>query len=343
MDGFADSSDLAEGGALAARLERDGYLWIKGLLPRADVLRVRRRFLEGAAAAGWLRTGTAVADGVADSAKACVDPEAPFVDVLRRFYRHEDGHALKLHPNVVGLFERLFGEPVLAHPLLIPRCIFPQRPEFTTPSHQDYVHIQGTTETFTLWLPLGDCPSEMGGLAIARGSHQAGVRDFTVSNGAGAMAVVDPLEGTWVNGPLDAGDVLIFHSLTVHKGVPNRTDRLRISLDNRYQRASEPISERCLQPYAGCGTWDEIYAGWSSNDLQYYWQKHQPQIADFDMQYYEKRDQIAFDLAERGDHLARATLLRIVQRDPSQAKRERATALLAALDAGADARAPGGH
>ena len=252
--------------------------------------------------------------------------------MLRQFYRSEDGHALKLHPNIMGLFERLFGEPVLAHPLLIPRCIFPQRPEFTTPSHQDFPHIQGTTETMSLWLPLGDCPAEMGGLAIARGSHNDGVRDFTVSNGAGAMEVIDPLEGSWVAGPLEAGDVLIFHSLTVHKGLPNLTDRLRLSLDNRYQRASEPICERCLQPYAGCGTWDEIYAGWRAEELPYYWRKQAPRIAEFDMQYYEKRDQIAFDLAEHGDRTARATLLRIVQRDPSEQKRARASALLARLD-----------
>ena len=50
------------------------------------------------------------------------------------------------------------------------------------------------------------------------------------------------------------------------------------------------------------------------------------------MQYYEKRDQIAVDLAEHGDHTARATLLRIVQRDPSPQKRARASALLARLD-----------
>jgi ectoine hydroxylase-related dioxygenase (phytanoyl-CoA dioxygenase family) len=99
----------------------------------------------------------------------------------------------------------------------------------------------------SLWLPLGDCPAEMGGLAIARGSHNEGVRDFTVSNGAGAMEVIDPLEGSWVTVPLEAGDVLIFHSLTVHKGLPNLTGRLRLSLDNRYQRASEPVCERCLQ------------------------------------------------------------------------------------------------
>jgi ectoine hydroxylase-related dioxygenase (phytanoyl-CoA dioxygenase family) len=333
LDAFVDSAHLLDdGGALADRMREDGYLCVKGLLPRGDVLRVRNRFLEAAAAAGWLQAGTPAGEAIADPAKACVDPEAPFVAVLRQFYRHEQGHALKLHPNVIGLFERLFGEPVLAHPLLIPRCIFPQRPEFTTPSHQDFPHIQGTTETMSLWLPLGDCPAEMGGLAIARGSHQDGVRDFTVSNGAGAMEVIDPLEGSWVAGPLAAGDVLIFHSLTVHKGLPNLTDRLRISLDNRYQRANEPVCERCLQPYAGCGTWDEIYAGWQAADLKYYWRKQAPKIAAFDMQYYDKRDQIAFDLAEHGDHTARATLLRIVQRDPSEQKRARASALLARLD-----------
>ncbi|MGH6919669.1 MAG: hypothetical protein ACREJ0_18410, partial [Geminicoccaceae bacterium] len=144
MQEFLDSAGIVEnGGALAERLRRDGYLCIKGLLPRADVLRVRGKFLEAANAAGWLEAGTPAGEAIADPAEACVDPEAPFVAVLRRFYRNQDGHALKLHPNVIGLFERLFDEPVLAHPLLIPRCIFPQRPEFTTPSNQDFPHIQG--------------------------------------------------------------------------------------------------------------------------------------------------------------------------------------------------------
>jgi hypothetical protein len=51
------------------------------------------------------------------------------------------------------------------------------------------------------------------------------------------------------------------------------------------------------------------------------------------MQYYERRDALALELAGRGDRLATAVLLRIVQRDPSAAKRERASALLAALEA----------
>ena len=47
MDDFLDSSSLLDDGeALAQRLDADGYLFIKGLLPRADVLRVRARFLD---------------------------------------------------------------------------------------------------------------------------------------------------------------------------------------------------------------------------------------------------------------------------------------------------------
>jgi hypothetical protein len=37
------------------------------------------------------------------------------------------------------------------------------------------------------------------------------------------------------------GDALIFPSLTVHQALPNLTqDRLRVSLDNRYQALSQP-------------------------------------------------------------------------------------------------------
>ena len=73
----------------------------------------------------------------------------------------------------------------------------------------------------------------------------------------------------------------------------------------------------------------------SRPELTYYWRATPPRVAAYDMQYYEQRDRIAFALAERGDPLATAVLMRIVQRDPSEAKRERASARLAALDAGA--------
>ena len=56
-------------------------------------------------------------------------------------------------------------------------------------------------------------------------------------------------------------------------------------------------------------------------------------VVDFDGQYNEKRDAMAFELAARGDETARAALLRIVARNPDPAEQERAAAALASLDA----------
>jgi phytanoyl-CoA dioxygenase PhyH len=335
MEPFLDSTALVgDPDALNKRLEAEGYLFIRGLLPRDAVLGVRRQCREVAAAGGWLDRAHPLDEGVAEPAAACTDPEPRYIEVFRRLYVLEALHALKHHPAIVGFFERLFGEPVLVHPLFVMRNIFPQRPESTTPAHQDYVHIQGTPRTYTTWIPLSDTPLDQGCLTVAAGSHRDGVRDFRVTNGSGGLEVVDRLAGRWRASPFGAGDVLMFHSMTVHKGLPNLTNRLRQSMDARYQRVSEPVSELSLQPYANLYTWDQVYAGWRSTELQYYWRKQPITIGAFDAQYYDKRDVIAFEMAERGDTAARASLLRIVQRDKSPAKRERAAALLAALDGG---------
>ncbi len=330
---FRDSTEhCREPVALAAHLAEDGYLFVRGLLPRDVVLNARRRCLEVCRAGGWLRMGTPLMEAIAEPSSACVDPEPAFLDVYKRMYVLEELHALQLRPEVIELFERLFGESVLAHPRLILRSIFPGHATYKTPPHQDFPHIQGTTETFSVWLPLSDCPIEMGGLTVAEGSHRAGVRPFKLTNGAGGMEVTDPLTRCWRASDVAAGDALIFHSMTVHKALLNRSARIRQSIDGRYQRASEPIVADSLGPYAGMGTWEDIYGGWRSSTHQYYWRALGPRVVDYDTRYYDERDAMAFDLAERGDPTARATLLRIIQRDAHAGKRDRASALLARLE-----------
>jgi ectoine hydroxylase-related dioxygenase (phytanoyl-CoA dioxygenase family) len=80
--------------------------------------------------------------------------------------------------------------------------------------HQDYPNVQGTAEVYTAWAPLIDCPPEVGGLQVARGSHRLGVLEFGIGNGAGGIEILDSLEGCWTGGPMRVGDVLVFHSLT---------------------------------------------------------------------------------------------------------------------------------
>ncbi len=181
----------------------------------------------------------------------------------------------------------------------------------------------------------------MGGLQVAAGSHRRGVWPFRVSSGAGAMEVCDPLDGRWVGGDFAAGDLLVFHSMTVHKGLPNLSRRLRQSVDTRYQCADAPVVARSLEPYAGMGDWEDIYTGWPDDSPRYYWREQTLTFSDFDWSYYDRRDRMAFAQAEAGDRTTRASLLRIVQRDPNPDKRAKAARLVAAFDApkGADAAA----
>lgn len=52
---------------------------------------------------------------------------------------------------------------------------------------------------------------------------------------------------------------------------------------------------------------------------------------DYDMKYFNQRDEVAFALAEAGDASSPQALLRITQNDPDAAKRERAMGLLKRL------------
>ncbi|MCX7381385.1 MAG: phytanoyl-CoA dioxygenase family protein, partial [Alphaproteobacteria bacterium] len=204
--------------------------------------------------------------------------------------------------------------------------------DFTTGVHQDRVHIGGDT-SYALWMPLGDCPREKGALAVAAGSHTQGILDTRVGSGAGGMDIAVPIPGRWVTGAFKAGDALIFQDITVHKALPNRTREIRMSFDARFQPLSRPVAETNLVPYAGCGTWEEVYAGWERTDGQYYWKDLPLTPVPLDRSYYDRRDAMAFEMAERGELAARDAILRIIQRDRNEAKRARAAELLERLDA----------
>ena len=261
----------------------------------------------------------------------CVDPDPTYLTTLRRINRLEDYHALKHHQVLIDLLERMLGGPILPHPRVLMRNIFPAREEFTTKAHQDFPNVQGTTEVYTAWLPLIDCPMEVGPLQIAAGSHTAGVYDFDIAGGAGGIEITDPLEGRWVSGDFAVGDVLLFHSMTVHKGVPNRSDRLRMSMDVRYQLVSEPFNIDNANPDGQPLSWDEVYADWRSDALQYYWQRLPLTLKPFDPAWFDRRDALGFALGEAGDPRARSVLQRIVARDADPEKRARAQRLLDAL------------
>ena len=323
-----DASELRE------RMDREGYLFFRELIDPASNWEVRKDVLQVLQRAGWLKEGAPLIDGIGNGRRVYVEPEPDFLEVYQEVQKMESFHRLAHSQAILDVMKKLIGEEVLPHPAKIARLMFPQNNQHSTPPHQDFVHIQGTTETYTCWMPLGDCPRELGGLNVLPRSHKQGVHDYHLSLGAGGMGVdADYLRGDWLTTDYRAGDALIVHSLTVHESLPNSTpDRMRLSADYRYQGVSEPMLDTFLMPHYST-SWDDIYPGWQSTEFQFYWQEQDVQFGERDWSYYDKRDAEALELALKGDETARPALNRIIVRDTRPEKRQAAKEALRELDA----------
>jgi len=264
---------------LKNRAERDGFLFFRKLLPQDPIMELRKEALSLVQNEGLLNPDHDLIAGIADLEK-CRDFNA-FSDTClsRDAYNAVQSlplfHELAHHPKLLKVFSTLFGEKPLVHPRHIMRLVVPGKNVHPTAPHQDIVYISGTENTWTSWIPLGDCSREIGNLSILKGSHRCGVLPVHRGLGAGGLECELPenqLE--WIELDYQAGDIITFTSTTVHKSLPTqRPERVRLSLDYRYQPLSQPVHVSSLKPHMGSLSWDEIYKSWPKDDYKYYWEK----------------------------------------------------------------------
>ncbi|MBN9629160.1 MAG: phytanoyl-CoA dioxygenase family protein [Actinobacteria bacterium] len=277
--------------ALRARAQEDGYLFFRQLLPRADVMEVRRDILTTLAERAWLEPGTELMDGIVNDREINLVPEDELrVDIgisaegYSAVQKVHSMHRLPHHPRLIQLFRTLFDESVFVHPRHIIRVATSHRALRPTPPHQDFPLIQGSQNTWTVWGPLGDAPMEIGPLSVLRGSQDKGVIPLG-ELGTGGFDIGLELcagETDWLSTDFAAGDILTFPALTIHRAMTaTRRDAIRLSMDIRYQPASEPIEEQSLTNHAGVD-WDEIYRDWGQTDVQYYWNESTPRLSPWD-------------------------------------------------------------
>jgi len=104
-----------------------------------------------------------------------------------------------------------------------------------------------------MWIPLGDCPVQMGGLTYLEGSHRWARAEERAGNThpprwitANLPALADQHDARWLTADYRAGDVVVHSAYLVHAGTDNvdSAGRVRLSTDIRYQRASDPIDAR---------------------------------------------------------------------------------------------------
>jgi ectoine hydroxylase-related dioxygenase (phytanoyl-CoA dioxygenase family) len=266
------SFDITES-SLQNELSSNGYALVRDLLPRPAVSSVLGDVTKMLSAAGWLLPGSDPIERMADAGAACGDPDPIFKRIYQEVFNLESLHALPHQPALQRVMKMLVGDQVLVHPKPIGRLIFPQCERLTVHAHQDYEFMGGDPEFFTVWIPLHDCPVDVGPLRILDGSHRFGIQYHERENLHVPEIPADTTVGSeWVGGQINAGDVLIFHSLTVHAASPNLSNQLRISLDCRFQDARRVLNPANLVFGGESGkSWEKTYAGWQSDDLKFYW------------------------------------------------------------------------
>ena len=252
---FIDCTDLInDRDRLLEHSHQNGYLFFPGMLPTEPVFELRQQVLHVAEQHELLEPNAPLDAGIRRRGVFICEQDGS--ETFRRFYIDVQKlrlfHALPHHENIVDVLEVLFGDPVLIHPRHICHAIFPGEHQYTTPPHQDFHPVRGAQDTWTVWTPLGDCDAELGGLAIARGSNRRG---FLKDDGVRSWDLIgDSTE--WVSNPFKCGDVLMFHSLTIHRGRDNVTeDRIRLATSARYQSVNEPVDEDALTVHLGCAKW----------------------------------------------------------------------------------------
>jgi len=202
------------------------------------------------------------------------DEVYPKIQALESFHRffHND--------HIQALMQTVTGTEVFVYPMKMARVSTPGKIGCETPPHQDaHSHNAGPTMA-GIWVALHDVTEEMGRVKVLVGSHKRGLRPvFSTQGVGGVQCEIYPEENVWHVSDFDQGDVLIFHSCTVHKAEPNTAENaVRLSVDTRFCDHGAPVFSTNLEPHHGWRIdgldWDSIYRGWKNKDLQYYWKDY---------------------------------------------------------------------
>jgi ectoine hydroxylase-related dioxygenase (phytanoyl-CoA dioxygenase family) len=256
-------------------MESKGYVLIRELIPHDDIETVLSDVAHILAAAGWLNVQAEPSQRIAADGVSFGDPDPVFKRVYQEVFNLESFHALPHHPALQRTMKKLVGNRILVHPKPIGRLIFPKCERLVVRAHQDYEFMKGDPEFYTTWIPLHDCTPSEGPLAILEGSHRLGIQQHLRDNLHVPEIPVDTTMGKgWVSGQVNAGDVLIFHGLTIHAATPNSSDRMRLSLDYRFQDAKRLVHPANLV-FAGDSnkSWEKTYQRWQSDQFKYYWRR----------------------------------------------------------------------
>ncbi len=236
-----DTPLLSDAAALRAAAVLRGYLFFRQLVSAAALGPVRAFVRAFGAAAGWVHADDAnppwveAVPGVQLAGRGFDDPA--WIRLQQDLNRLPAFHALGEDPRVLEVLGAVYGEPARGATTHLCWIKLPGSPQHTTLPHQDRYYVPACEDLWTAWYPLVPTPFALGPLAVIAGSHRSGLWHHTH-----ALAGIDVPDGSaWDSSEVLPGDVLLFGGLTVHAGWANvSADRVRVSADVRFRRASSP-------------------------------------------------------------------------------------------------------
>ncbi|MGV1836419.1 phytanoyl-CoA dioxygenase family protein [Rhizobium rhizogenes] len=254
--------------AIRRLYEENGYVWLKGFLPRTEVIEFRGWVFAHLAKTGLIEQGTDPRHGIASAAGHEYGAADRCLMSLVRSTAYEGFCA---QPRIAYFMDEFLSGISYLHKRKIMRFT---RPGTTTatPAHYDLVYLRGgTSRVVTAWIPIGDTPIGMGGLVYLEGSHAIGLkmeREFSERNKDLSPEEQvsaynrNMTEGGWVSKDLpdmaerfntrwlaanyEAGDIMLHSPFMIHASTTNqdREQRLRLSTDIRYQNVDDEIDVR---------------------------------------------------------------------------------------------------
>jgi ectoine hydroxylase-related dioxygenase (phytanoyl-CoA dioxygenase family) len=223
--------------ALQAAIERDGYLFVRGLVPPERVVGLRRLTLEHAQRMSWLDPDAPVAQARVRRGVRVGDYQAAdWMALQARAQTSEELWDVGDAPAVHRVLTSAFGRPSFLFLGMNTCRVVSPHPELASRPHQDAHYVRMAGEFATVWVPLGDCPLSLGPLAVWPGSHRRGLRPHHgVGIVDGGVDLDSEAEAVWHTGHFALGDALVLTRHVIHRALPNSSEHtLRLSVDLRY-------------------------------------------------------------------------------------------------------------
>lgn len=254
------TAHLGDDERLSESLAQDGYLLLRGLVDPDRVAQVKRDVM------GVLHETHIIEEKDTEDPMWSGGPhpsEAEHMRYYDRIVRLESFNRLAESPEIVAVMESVAGEAVTVWKQRLIRIMFPDPDapdDAGVGTHQDGAKNLGyqADRFYTCWLPLMDIDPNIGGLAIAVGSHKMGFLEHAGSSPSDAKKArskgfgLDSSDFAWGTTDYHPGDAIIFGHVTAHRGLVNRSDRIRLSCDFRYQSVNDTVSWIAHTPGPDC-------------------------------------------------------------------------------------------